>query len=54
CMRRLQANLAYLAAVADGSRKPGAPIPQSPAILVPPPDMPSLAAPYKKLQELFP
>ncbi|KAF8421413.1 hypothetical protein EV426DRAFT_198695 [Tirmania nivea] len=54
CMRRLQANLAYLAAVADGSRKPGTPIPQSPAILVPPPDMPSLTAPYKKLQELFP
>ncbi|KAF8455286.1 hypothetical protein BDZ91DRAFT_686376, partial [Kalaharituber pfeilii] len=54
CMKRLQANLAYLAAVADGSRKPAVPIPPCPAILHPPSDMPSLIPSYKKLQELFP
>ena len=52
-MRRLQANLAYLAAMADRSHKPG-PIPTSPAIMTAPPEMPLLIEPYKKLLALFP
>ncbi|KAH0547952.1 hypothetical protein GP486_008307 [Trichoglossum hirsutum] len=53
CMRRLQANLAYLAAMADRSHKPG-PIPNFPAIMIAPPEMPSLNEPYRKLLALFP
>lgn len=37
CMRRLQANLAYLAAIADKSHKPGAQAPTHPAIITAPP-----------------
>ncbi|PBP25232.1 putative endo-1,3(4)-beta-glucanase [Diplocarpon rosae] len=36
CMRRLQSNLAYLAAIADRSHKPSSQIPPHPAILVAP------------------
>lgn len=36
-MRRLQANLAYLAAIADRSHKPSSQIPTHPAIMVAPP-----------------
>ncbi|KAI9772794.1 MAG: hypothetical protein M1839_002295 [Geoglossum umbratile] len=53
CMRRLQANLAYLAAMADRSHKPG-PIPTSPVIMIAPPEMPSLNESYRKLLALFP
>ncbi|KAI9840186.1 MAG: hypothetical protein M1837_001858 [Sclerophora amabilis] len=54
CMRRLQANLGYLAVIADRSHKPAATIPASPAILVAPEKMPSLTEPYKRLLALFP
>jgi hypothetical protein len=37
CMRRLQSNLAYLAAIADRSHKPSSQIPPHPAILSAPP-----------------
>src|ERR1700730_8974830 len=37
CMRRLQANLAYLAAIADRSHKPSSQIPPHPAIISAPP-----------------
>lgn len=40
CMRRLQANLAYLAAIADRSHKPSSQIPTHPAIMAAPPLMP--------------
>lgn len=36
CMQRLQANLAYLAAIADRSHKPSSQIPSHPAIMVAP------------------
>lgn len=39
-MRRLQANLAYLAAIADRSHKPSSQIPTHPAIMAAPPLMP--------------
>jgi hypothetical protein len=54
CMRRLQANLAYLATIADRAKKPGAPAPPAPAIMDPPPHMQSMAELYGKLVELFP
>ncbi|PGH23618.1 hypothetical protein AJ80_02399 [Polytolypa hystricis UAMH7299] len=53
CMRRLQANLAYLATVADRGKKSGAAAPQAPAILNPPPNVPSINELYAKLNELF-
>ncbi|PWY88317.1 hypothetical protein BO70DRAFT_286256 [Aspergillus heteromorphus CBS 117.55] len=54
CMRRLQANLAYLANVADRAKKSGG-VPQAaPAIMTPPPNMPSMNEVYNKLNELFP
>lgn len=37
CMRRLQSNLAYLAAIADRSHKPSSQIPPHPAIMTAPP-----------------
>ena len=37
CMRRLQCNLAYLAAIADRSHKPSSQIPAHPAIISAPP-----------------
>jgi hypothetical protein len=54
CMRRLQANLAYLATVADRAKKTGTSAPQGPAITTPPPTMPGLNDLYAKLNELFP
>ncbi|KAA8914524.1 hypothetical protein FN846DRAFT_564679 [Sphaerosporella brunnea] len=54
CMRRLQQNLAYLAAIADRSHKPASLIPVCPGVLQPPPDMPLLEGLYKRLQELYP
>lgn len=54
CMRRLQANLAYLATIADRAKKSGGVPPQAPAIMTPPPNLPSLVDVYSKLNELFP
>ncbi|GES61184.1 PDZ-like domain [Aspergillus terreus] len=54
CMRRLQANLAYLANIADRAKKSGGVPPQAPAIMTPPPHMPSMNDIYAKLSELFP
>ncbi|KAL2869788.1 uncharacterized protein BJX67DRAFT_346974 [Aspergillus lucknowensis] len=54
CMRRLQANLAYLATVADKGKKAGGAVPPAPAIMTPPPNIPAIAALYTKLNELFP
>ncbi|KAJ5272942.1 hypothetical protein N7478_008067 [Penicillium angulare] len=49
CMRRLQANLSYLAAITDKQKRLPAP-----AILAPPPSLPGLNELYQKLNELFP
>lgn len=54
CMRRLQANLAYLAAIADSSKKTTAPKPVGPAILIPPNHLTSVHGLYQKLKTLFP
>lgn len=54
CMRRLQANLAYLAAIADRAKKSGNVPPAAPAIMTPPPNLPSMNEIYGKLNELFP
>ncbi|KAK2798233.1 hypothetical protein FQN51_007799 [Onygenales sp. PD_10] len=54
CMRRLQANLAYLATVADRAKKAGATAPQAPAIMTPPPNVAAVTELYAKLNELFP
>lgn len=54
CMRRLQANLAYLATIADRAKKSGGVPPPAPAIMTPPPNMPSMGEIYNKLNELFP
>lgn len=53
-MRCLQANLSYLAAVADRAHKPASTVPPSPAIMMPPKNIPSVAEPYRKLSALFP
>ncbi|EXJ80624.1 hypothetical protein A1O3_06908 [Capronia epimyces CBS 606.96] len=53
CMRRLQANLAYLAAIADAKKKAGT-LPSGPAIMIPPPHLPQVHDLYKKLNALFP
>ena len=49
CMRRLQANLAYLACITDKQKRIPAPV-----ILSPPPSVPGLNESYQKLNELFP
>lgn len=54
CMRRLQANLGYLATIADRAKKSGGVAPQAPAIMTPPPNLPSVNDLYGKLNELFP
>ncbi|KIX03529.1 uncharacterized protein Z518_07082 [Rhinocladiella mackenziei CBS 650.93] len=54
CMRRLQANLSYLAAIADAKKKVTGALPTGPAILVPPPHLPQVHDLYKKLNALFP
>ena len=53
CMRRLQANLAYLAAIADAKKKAAGSIPATPAIMVPPSHLPDVRELYKKLNGLF-
>lgn len=54
CLRRLQANLAYLASIADRAKKSGGVPPSAPAIMTPPPNTPSLNEMYERLNELFP
>ncbi|KAE8151769.1 hypothetical protein BDV25DRAFT_152117 [Aspergillus avenaceus] len=54
CMRRLQANLAYLATIADRAKKSGGVPPSAPQIMTPPPHTSSMNEIYKKLVELFP
>lgn len=54
CMRRLQANLSYLAAIADANKKVNGQRPVGPAIMIPPPHLSSLNDLYKKLKGLFP
>jgi hypothetical protein len=53
-MRRLQANLAYLAAIADAKKKAAGSIPAAPAILAPPLHLMDVKDLYKKLNALFP
>ncbi|EOA84931.1 uncharacterized protein SETTUDRAFT_117339 [Exserohilum turcica Et28A] len=53
-MRRLQANLAYLAQNAEKVPKPGQQMQPGPAIMSVPASHPELAKLYTKLQELFP
>ncbi len=53
-MRRLQANLAYLAAVADRVYKPAKDVPTSPAVMEAPANSPALEALYSELRDLFP
>ena len=54
CMRRLQANLSYLAAIADAKKKKEGNLPAGPAIMAPPPHLPEVMDLYKKLNALFP
>lgn len=54
CMRRLQANLAYLAAIADANKKANGTRPVGPAVMVPPPHLTSVHPLYQKLKTLFP
>jgi hypothetical protein len=54
CMRRLQANLSYLAAIADAKKKKEGTLPAGPAIMAPPPHLPDMTDLYKKLNALFP
>ena len=54
CMRRLQANLSYLAAIADAKKKASGNLPAGPAIMVPPPHLQSVFELYKNLNKLFP
>jgi hypothetical protein len=53
-MRRIQANLAYLASIADSTHKPTSTVPNFPAIMSAPGFMPNLSESYKKLLALFP
>ncbi|KAJ5579418.1 hypothetical protein N7450_008285 [Penicillium hetheringtonii] len=53
CMRRLQANLAYLATIADRAKKASGVTPQPPAIMTAPPNLPAVKDLYVKLNELF-
>ena len=54
CMRRLQANLSYLATIADAKKKSSGSLPAGPAILIPPPHLTAVHDLYKKLNQLFP
>lgn len=54
CMRRLQANLSYLAAIADAKKKVNGALPAGPAILAPPAHLTPVHDLYKKLNALFP
>ena len=54
CMRRLQANLSYLATIADAKKKSAGPLPAGPAIMIPPPHLSGVHDLYKRLNQLFP
>ena len=54
CMRRLQANLSYLAAIADAKKKVHGALPPGPAIMIPPPHLAQVTDLYKQLNTLFP
>ena len=54
CMRRLQANLSYLATIADAKKKASGPLPVGPAIMIPPTHLTGVHDLYKKLNQLFP
>lgn len=54
CMRRLQANLSYLAGVADAKKRPDGKMPSYPAIIIPPPHLTEVHELYRKLAVLFP
>lgn len=54
CMKRLQANLSYLAAIADAKKKVNGAIPPGPAILAPPTHLTPVHDLYRKLNALFP
>ena len=54
CMRRLQANLSYLASIADAKKKVNGVMPVGPAIMVPPPHLNEVHDLYRKLNQLFP
>jgi hypothetical protein len=54
CMRRLQANLSYLAAIADAKKKVNGAIPAGPTIVTAPVHLPQVHDLYKKLNLLFP
>ena len=53
-LRRMQANLAYLASVAERHQKPNAQTPPWPQVMSAPPGDERLAAMYSRLQALFP
>lgn len=53
-MRRLQANLSYLASFADRHNNPNKPVPPGPAIMMVPAATQGLTDMYTKLQALFP
>lgn len=53
-MRRLQANLSYLAAHAEKEKKPDQPVPPGPAIMTVPTSPAAVVDMYTKLQGLFP
>jgi hypothetical protein len=54
CMRRLQANLSYLATIADAKKKANGTLPLGPAIMIPPQHLQEVHDLYKKLNQLFP
>lgn len=54
CMRRLQANLSYLAAIADSKKKANGALPYGPTIMAPPPHLSQVHDLYKQLNSLFP
>ncbi|KAF4300978.1 hypothetical protein GTA08_BOTSDO10675 [Botryosphaeria dothidea] len=54
CLRRLQANLSYLATFADRVQNPNKPVPPGPAIMTIPAQPQALNEMYTKLQTLFP
>lgn len=53
CMRRLQANLSYLAAIADAKKKAAGTVPVAPAIMTPPPHFAAVRELYTQLNALF-
>jgi hypothetical protein len=53
-LRRMQANLAYLASLAERHQKPGAQAPPWPQVMTAPPGDEKLSAMYARLQSLFP